>query len=47
MLSVGFGVVIIISQNIGRVGALESSFLDQYASVIPFLKALDIQILDS
>ena len=28
-------------------GALETSFFHQYASVIPFWKALDIQILDS
>ena len=28
-------------------GALESSFFNQYASVIPFWKALDIHILDS
>ena len=39
------------SQNFDKfgsklLGALETSFFHQYASVIPFWKALDIQILD-
>ena len=36
----------LIKSDSNLLGALESSFLDQYASVLPFRKALDIQLLD-